>query len=312
MTRSEWKAAARARLGGGIFKDQWLMGVVFCLVVSAIVGAAGSILPGVGALVVTGPMLYAQKYAFLAQAREGRGIDLNDLFRGFRDDFGGTLLISLLSGLFIFLWSLLLFIPGIVKAYAYSMVYYVKADHPEYGSRKIPFTKELWIEKGDFMVEPIKKYKRLYPGNEVRLYKGYYVTCTGYDTDENGEVTCVHCTYDPESFGGDTPDGRKVRGTIHWVSAADNVKATVRMYDRLFDVENPSDEEGVSSFEDNLNPDSLVEVEAYCEKSLADTKPGDKYQFMRIGFFCTDKDTTDGKIVFNKTVAMRDTFNKKK
>lgn len=185
-------------------------------------------------------------------------------------------------------------------------------DHPEYGSRKIPFTKELWIEKGDFMVEPIKKYKRLYPGNEVRLYKGYYVTCTRYDTDENGEVTCVHCTYDPESFGGDTPDGRKVRGTIHWVSAADNVKATVRMYDRLFDVENPSDEEGVSSFEDNLNPDSLVEVEAYCEKSLADTKPGDKYQFMRIGFFCTDKDTTDGKIVFNKTVAMRDTFNKKK
>lgn len=185
-------------------------------------------------------------------------------------------------------------------------------DHPEYGSRKIPFTKELWIEKGDFMVEPIKKYKRLYPGNEVRLYKGYYVTCTGYDTDENGEVTCVHCTYDPESFGGDTPDGRKVRGTIHWVSAADNVKATVRMYDRLFDVENPSDEEGVSSFEDNLNPDSLVEVEAYCEKLLADTKPGDKYQFMRIGFFCTDKDTTDGKIVFNKTVAMRDTFNKKK
>lgn len=185
-------------------------------------------------------------------------------------------------------------------------------DHPEYGSRKIPFTKELWIEKGDFMVEPIKKYKRLYPGNEVRLYKGYYVTCTGYDTDENGEVTCVHCTYDPESFGGDTPDGRKVRGTIHWVSAADNVKATVRMYDRLFDVENPSDEEGVSSFEDNLNPDSLVEVEAYCEKSLADTKPGDKYQFMRIGFFCTDKDTTDEKIVFNKTVAMRDTFNKKK
>ena len=136
MTRSEWKAAARARLGGGIFKDQWLMGVVFCLVVSAIVGAAGSILPGIGALVVTGPMLYAQKYAFLAQAREGRGIDLNDLFRGFRDDFGGTLLISLLSGLFIFLWSLLLFIPGIVKALAYSQVYYILCDHPEYTGRE--------------------------------------------------------------------------------------------------------------------------------------------------------------------------------
>ena len=131
MTRSEWKAAARARLGGGIFKDQWLMGVVFCLVVSAIVGAAGSILPGVGALVVTGPMLYAQKYAFLAQAREGRGIDLNDLFRGFRDDFGGTLLISLLSGLFIFLWSLLLVVPGIVAAYRYRQALYLLLDHPE-------------------------------------------------------------------------------------------------------------------------------------------------------------------------------------
>lgn len=136
MTRSEWKSAARARLGGGIFKDQWLMAVVFCLVVSAIIGAAGSILPGLGALVVTGPMLYAQKYGFLALAREGRSIDLNDTFVGFRSDFGGTLLIGLLSGIFIFLWSLLLVVPGIVKAYAYSMVYYVKADHPEYGWRE--------------------------------------------------------------------------------------------------------------------------------------------------------------------------------
>ena len=136
MTRGEWKAAARTRLGGGIFKDQWLIGVVFCLVVSAIVGAAGGILPGIGALVVTGPMFYAQKYAFLAQAREGRTVDLNDAFIGFKNDFGGTLLIGLLSGLFIFLWSLLLFVPGIVKAYAYSLAYYVKADHPEYGWRE--------------------------------------------------------------------------------------------------------------------------------------------------------------------------------
>lgn len=127
----------RPGLGGGIFKDQWLMGVVFCLVVSAIVGRRRQpFSPASAALVVTGPMLYAQKYAFLARQPRGPRLDLNDLFRGFRDDFGGTLLISLLSGLFIFLWSLLLFIPGIVKAYAYSMVYYVKADHPEYGWRE--------------------------------------------------------------------------------------------------------------------------------------------------------------------------------
>ena len=131
MTRSEWKAAARARLGGGIFKDQWLMGVVFCLVVSAIVGAAGSILPGVGALVVTGPMLYAQKYAFLAQARGGRGIDLNDLFRGFFGTISAARCSSVCSpGSLSSCGACCFFIPGIVKAYAYSMVYYVKADHP--------------------------------------------------------------------------------------------------------------------------------------------------------------------------------------
>lgn len=184
-------------------------------------------------------------------------------------------------------------------------------DHPEFGTRTMPFGKELWIERDDFMIEPIKKYKRLYPGNEVRLYKGYFVTCTGYDLDENGNVTCVHCTYDPETFGGDAPDGRKVRGTIHWVSANDNIKAEVRLYERLFNVENPSDEEGVASFQDNLNPDSLEIRTAYVEKALADTKVGNRYQFMRLGYFCTDKDTTDEKIVFNRTVALRDSFNKK-
>ena len=185
-------------------------------------------------------------------------------------------------------------------------------DHPEYGSRKIPFCKELWIERDDFMAEPIKKYRRLYVGNEVRLYKAYCVTCMGYDTDESGEVTAVHCTYDPETFGGDTPDGRKVRGTIHWVSARDNATATVKLYERLFNVENPSDEEGVGSFEDNLNPDSLKEKKAYIERSLADTNPGDKYQFMRTGYFCTDTTSTPDNLVFNRTVALRDSFNKKK
>ena len=162
------------------------------------------------------------------------------------------------------------------------------------------------------MIEPIKKYRRLFVGNEVRLYKAYFVTCTGYDLDENGEVTAVHCTYDPETFGGDAPDGRKVRGTIHWVYANDCGEAEVRLYDRLFDVPNPSDEEGVSSFEDNLNPDSLVKKTAYIERALKDTKAGDRFQFMRTGYFCTDTDSTDEKIVFNRTVALRDSFNKKK
>jgi glutaminyl-tRNA synthetase len=185
-------------------------------------------------------------------------------------------------------------------------------DHPEYGTRTIPFGKELWIERDDFMIEPIKKYRRLFIGNEVRLYKAYFVTCTGYDLDENGNVATVHCTYDSETFGGDAPDGRKVRGTIHWVYAKDNVKAQVRLYDRLFEVENPSDEEGVSSFEDNLNPDSLKTVTAYVERALGDTKEGDKYQFMRLGYFCTDQDSTPDSLVFNRTVALRDSFNKKK
>ncbi len=184
-------------------------------------------------------------------------------------------------------------------------------DHEEYGKRTVPFSKELYIERDDFMIEPIKKYRRLYPGNEVRLYKAYFVTCTGYDLDENGEVIAVHCTYDPETFGGDAPDGRKVKGTIHWVNAKDCAEAEVRLYDRLFNVENPSDEEGVSSFEDNLNPDSLITKKAYVEKALGATKPGDKYQFMRIGYFCTDIDSTDEKLVFNRTVALRDSFNKK-
>lgn len=185
-------------------------------------------------------------------------------------------------------------------------------DRPELGKRTIPFGKELYIERGDFMIEPIKKYRRLYVGNEVRLYKAYFVTCTGYDLDENGEVCAVHCTYDPETFGGDAPDGRKVRGTIQWVYAKDCGEAEVRIYDRLFDVPNPSDEEGVSSFEDNLNPESLVKVRAYIEKSLINTKPGDRYQFMRTGYFCTDTDSTDDNIIFNRTVALKDTFNKKK
>lgn len=185
-------------------------------------------------------------------------------------------------------------------------------DHEEYGKRTVPFGKELYIERDDFMIEPIKKYRRLFVGNEVRLYKAYFVTCTGYDLDENGNVTTVHCTYDPETFGGDAPDGRKVRGTIQWVYTGDCEKAEVRLYDRLFNVENPSNEEGVSSFEDNLNPESLVTKTAYVEKSLGSAKSGDKFQFMRTGYFCADLDSTEDNLVFNRTVALRDSFNTKK
>ncbi len=185
-------------------------------------------------------------------------------------------------------------------------------DHEEYGKRTVPFGKELWIESGDFMIEPIKKYRRLFVGNEVRLYKAYFVTCTGYDLDDDGNVTAVHCTYDPETFGGDAPDGRKVRGTIQWVYANDCKEAEVRLYDRLFNVENPSNEEGVSSFEDNLNPDSLVTKTAFVEKSLGTAKPGDKFQFMRTGYFCADIDSTEDNLIFNRTVALRDSFNNKK
>lgn len=185
-------------------------------------------------------------------------------------------------------------------------------DHPEYGKRTVPFGRELYIERDDFMAEPIKKYRRLYPGNEVRLYKAYLVTCTGYDTDENGNVTCVHATYDPATFGGDTPDGRKVRGTIHWVSAKENTPLTARIYDRLFNVENPSDDSGVNSFEENLNPDSLTEKQGYGEVALATAKAGDRFQFMRDGYFCMDKDSAPGAPVFNRTVALRDSFNIKK
>ena len=141
------------------------------------------------------------------------------------------------------------------------------------------------------MIEPPKKYFRLFPGNEVRLKSAYFVKCTGYDTDENGEVTAVHCTYDPESRGGNSPDGRKVKGTVHWVSAADSFPATVHLYDRLFNAENPSDE-------------CLV------EGGLRDAKAGDVFQFMRQGYFCVDKKSDCDNIVFNLTVALNSSWGK--
>ncbi|MCD6418705.1 glutamine--tRNA ligase/YqeY domain fusion protein [bacterium] len=180
------------------------------------------------------------------------------------------------------------------------------------GTRKIPFSKEVFIERSDFMENPPKKYFRLYPGNEVRLKHAYYITCTDVVKNERGEVVEVHCTYDPESRGGGTPDGRRVRGTLHFVSAKHGVPVEVRLYDTLFTVPDLSNLPEGKDFMDYLNPNSLEVIEnALAEPSLSNVKPGEKFQFLRLGYFCVDKDTeTLKKPVFNRTVTLKDTWAK--
>lgn len=181
----------------------------------------------------------------------------------------------------------------------------IHPDHPEMGTRKVTFGREIFVEREDFMIEPVKKYFRLFPGNEVRLKSAYFVKCTGYDLDENGEVACLHCTYDPASKGGNSPDGRKVKGTLHWVSKDDCVKAEVRLYDRLFKTEKPED------LKEDLNPDSLTVLEnCLIEGGIKGAKPGDVFQFMRQGYFCVDKDSTDDKLVINRTVDLKSSWGK--
>ena len=188
----------------------------------------------------------------------------------------------------------------------------VNPNKPELGKRTVEFSRELYIERGDFMLDPPGKYFRLCPAREVRLKGAYYIKYLSHETDDDGNITVVHCTYDPESFGGETPDGRKVKGTLHWVSAQNCIEAEVRLYDRLFNVPNPSDEEGVSSFAENLNPESLKVLNGCkLDKSLASAKPGDVFQFMRQGYFCVDSDSSDDRLIFNRTVALKDSFSKK-
>ncbi|MCH8290701.1 glutamine--tRNA ligase/YqeY domain fusion protein [Candidatus Poribacteria bacterium] len=185
-------------------------------------------------------------------------------------------------------------------------------EDPNMGSRKIPFSRELYIERADFMEDPPKRFFRLAPGREARLKHAYYIKCERVVKDENtGEVIELHCTYDPETRGGWSDDGRKVRGTLHWVSARHSLKADVRLYDHLFTKENANDVEEGEDFTANLNPNSL-EVLTSCqiEPSLADTKPGNRYQFLRTGYFCVDPDSSDQKLVFNRTVSLRDTWAK--
>ncbi len=184
----------------------------------------------------------------------------------------------------------------------------INQDKPEMGTRTIRFSREIFIEQDDFMIDPPKKYFRLYPGNEVRLRGAYFVKCVSYDTDENGNVTAVHCTYDPESKGGNSPDGRKVKGTLHWVSSTHCIDFEARLYDRLFVNPNPSDE-STGSFKDNLNPNSLT-ILSGCklEGGLTGLKAGDTFQFMRQGYFCVDTTTTDEKLVFNRTVELKSSW----
>ena len=180
-------------------------------------------------------------------------------------------------------------------------------ENPELGSRQVPFGRELYIEREDFMEEPVRKYFRMFPGNEVRLMNAYFVTCTGCEKDENGNITVIHGTYDPESKGGNSPDGRKVKGTIHWVAAKTAVKAECRLYENLIDEEKGVYNEDGSM---NLNPNSLTVLkECYLEPSLKDAKAYDSFQFVRNGFFCADcKDSKDGQPVFNRIVSLKSSF----
>ena len=188
-------------------------------------------------------------------------------------------------------------------------------NNPEdesYGKRKIPFSKVLYIDQDDFREEAPKKFFRLTPGREVRLKFAYYVTCQSFVKDEQtGEIKEVHCTYDPKTRGGWSEDGRKVKGTIHWVSAEHAINAEVRLYDKLFNKENPEDVEEGDNFASNIDPNSLEILDScMVEPGLIDTKPGSKYQFERTGYFCTDLDSTKDKVVFNRTVILRDSWAK--
>ena len=184
-------------------------------------------------------------------------------------------------------------------------------NDPNAGTRKVPFSGELYIEADDFMEEPPKKYFRLKPEGEVRLKGAYFVTCKSVEKDENGKVTVIHCEYDPLSKGGESPDGRKVKGTIHWVSAAHALDAEARLYDRLFTIENVADIPDGEDYKAYLNPDSCKIAAAKVEPSLRDAKSGDRFQFERIGYFCVDsKDSQPGKPVFNRTVQLKDSWAK--
>jgi glutaminyl-tRNA synthetase len=204
----------------------------------------------------------------------------------------------------------------VIENYPHDQVEQLTAiNNPEdqsMGSRNVPFSRELYIEHDDFREDPPSKYFRLAPGREVRLRYGYLITCTGVVKDDAGQVTEIRCTYDPATRGGNAPDGRKVKGTIHWVSASHALNAEVRLYDHLFNKQDPGDVDEGETWLQNMNPDSLLTLTACkVEPSLADAKPAVSYQFERQGYFCLDaKDSTPNKLVFNRTVGLRDSWAK--
>ena len=185
----------------------------------------------------------------------------------------------------------------------------INPEDPSAGTRAVPFSREVYIEREDFMEDPPGKFRRLAPGREVRLRAACYITCTDVVKDEDGNVVELRCTFDPESRGGSTPDGRKVRGTIHWVSAAHAVEAEVRLYDRLFNEENPMEVAEGRDISETVNPESLVvRPSCFVESTVRDAEPGAKFQFERLGYFCVDPDSTPAKLVFNRTITLRDTW----
>ena len=199
----------------------------------------------------------------------------------------------------------------VIDNYPEGQVEYLEApnntENPELGTRMVPFSREIYIERDDFMEEPIKKYYRMFPGNEVRLMNAYFVTCNSFVKDENGKIVELHCTYDPASRGGNSPDGRKVKGTIHWVAAPTAVKAIWRKFDNIADASSGSiyDENGNL----NVNMESKLEYECLVEPSLKEAKAFDRFQFVRKGYFCVDyKDTTEDQLVFNRIVSMKSSF----
>ncbi|MBX7133321.1 MAG: glutamine--tRNA ligase/YqeY domain fusion protein [Fimbriimonadaceae bacterium] len=203
-------------------------------------------------------------------------------------------------------------IKVVITNYPEGQVEFVEAtnnpENPDDGTRQVPFSRELYIERDDFREDPPPKFYRLSPGKEVRLRGAYFVTCTDLVKDASGEVVEIHCTYDPASKGGDSPDGRKVKATMHWVSIPHALPVEVRLYDHLFLKPNPDEFEEGQTYIDNLNPDSLRVVTGYVEPSVADAAPGARYQFERVGYFCVDRDSQPGALVFNRTATLRDSW----
>ena len=202
-------------------------------------------------------------------------------------------------------------IKVVIDNYPEGQIEYLEApnnlENPELGTRQVPFSREIYIERNDFMEEPPRKYFRMFPGNEVRLMNAYFVTCNSFEKDENGNITEIHCTYDPASRGGNSPDGRKVKGTIHWVSCETAVPAIIRLYENIVD-----EEAGVYNEDGslNLNPNSLTVLEnCYVEPSIAEAEAYDSFQFVRQGFFCVDaKDSSKEHLVFNRIVSLKSSY----